>query len=224
MEDPQKKAEVANTTLSRLIAGDFLESLGKELGMEVPPELPRSENKVMNSVMQKEILDSNKGHDNILQDENKFSFTTNQEVPHGKPYHVKITEEGDSHNPVGIDSRARKIRETGSSERNAKSPSRQQERSFSSLGDERSRKRSQHHWCRRKDSESDTSDSSDRYRDRDRSRSKGRKKESSQDKSSSRKHSKHHKHRSGSSPSRSSRYGSEKKRGEAKREKRKWKD
>ncbi|KAM7471178.1 hypothetical protein LguiA_009361 [Lonicera macranthoides] len=224
VEDPQKKAEVANTTLSRLIAGDFLESLGKELGMEVPPELPRSENKVMNPVMQKETLNSNKGHDNILQDEIKFSFTTNQEVPHGKPYHVKITEEGDSHKPVGIDSRSSKIRETGSAERNAKSPTRWRERSGSSSGDERSRKRSRHDRRRRKDSESDTSDSSDRYRDRDSSRSKGRKKESSRDKSSSRKHSKHHKHRSGSSPSRSSRYGSEKERGEAKREKRKWKD
>ncbi|KAL4190978.1 hypothetical protein AMTRI_Chr07g78540 [Amborella trichopoda] len=31
-----KKTEVVNTTLNRLIAGDFLESLGKELGLEVP--------------------------------------------------------------------------------------------------------------------------------------------------------------------------------------------
>ncbi|CAI9284080.1 unnamed protein product [Lactuca saligna] len=37
-EDPTKKIEAANTTLSRLVAGDFLESLGKELGLEVPPE------------------------------------------------------------------------------------------------------------------------------------------------------------------------------------------
>jgi G patch domain-containing protein 1 len=36
----EKKAEVANTALSRLIAGDFLESLGKELGIEVPPDTP----------------------------------------------------------------------------------------------------------------------------------------------------------------------------------------
>ncbi|KAM7279485.1 hypothetical protein ACFE04_006619 [Oxalis oulophora] len=44
-EDPEKKIEVANATLNRLIAGDFLESLGKELGMELPPELPYSSNK-----------------------------------------------------------------------------------------------------------------------------------------------------------------------------------
>ncbi|KAI3820927.1 hypothetical protein L1987_08481 [Smallanthus sonchifolius] len=39
-EDPTKKIEAANTTLSRLMAGDFLESLGKELGLEVPPDQP----------------------------------------------------------------------------------------------------------------------------------------------------------------------------------------
>lgn len=40
VENQEKKAEVANTALSRLIAGDFLESLGKELGIEVPPDTP----------------------------------------------------------------------------------------------------------------------------------------------------------------------------------------
>lgn len=40
VENQEKKAEVANTALSRLIAGDFLESLGKELGVEVPPDTP----------------------------------------------------------------------------------------------------------------------------------------------------------------------------------------
>ncbi|XVE56710.1 hypothetical protein DITRI_Ditri04bG0032700 [Diplodiscus trichospermus] len=43
--DPGKKTEVATTTLNRLIAGDFLESLGKELGLEVPPDMPYSTNK-----------------------------------------------------------------------------------------------------------------------------------------------------------------------------------
>ncbi|XP_008782424.2 G patch domain-containing protein TGH homolog [Phoenix dactylifera] len=38
--DPASKNEGANTTLNRLIAGDFLESLGKELGLEVPPDRP----------------------------------------------------------------------------------------------------------------------------------------------------------------------------------------
>lgn len=34
--DAMKRAEAANTALNRLVAGDFLESLGKELGLEVP--------------------------------------------------------------------------------------------------------------------------------------------------------------------------------------------
>ncbi|KAK9080365.1 hypothetical protein SSX86_000123 [Deinandra increscens subsp. villosa] len=39
-EEPVKKVEAANTTLSRLMADDLLESLGKELGLEVPPDQP----------------------------------------------------------------------------------------------------------------------------------------------------------------------------------------
>ncbi|XP_020693637.1 G patch domain-containing protein TGH [Dendrobium catenatum] len=34
--EPEKRSDGANTTLNRIIAGDFLESLGKELGLEVP--------------------------------------------------------------------------------------------------------------------------------------------------------------------------------------------
>ncbi|XP_062232935.1 G patch domain-containing protein TGH homolog [Phragmites australis] len=36
--DPVKTSEGANMALNRLVAEDFLESLGKELGLEVPPE------------------------------------------------------------------------------------------------------------------------------------------------------------------------------------------
>lgn len=42
--DPDKKIEGANTTLNRLVAGDFLESIGKELGLEVPSERPSPAN------------------------------------------------------------------------------------------------------------------------------------------------------------------------------------
>lgn len=38
--DPVKTSEGANMALNRLVAEDFLESLGKELGLEVPPEKP----------------------------------------------------------------------------------------------------------------------------------------------------------------------------------------
>lgn len=31
-----KRADAANAALNRLVAGDFLESLGKELGLKVP--------------------------------------------------------------------------------------------------------------------------------------------------------------------------------------------
>lgn len=34
--DVTKRAEAANAALNRLVAGDFLESLGKELGLKVP--------------------------------------------------------------------------------------------------------------------------------------------------------------------------------------------
>nr|GMC69421.1 G patch domain-containing protein TGH [Ipomoea batatas] len=44
-KDPEEKVEAANTTLNRLIAGDFLESLGKELGLEVPPDVTFPETK-----------------------------------------------------------------------------------------------------------------------------------------------------------------------------------
>ncbi|CAN1856590.1 G patch domain-containing protein TGH [Linum perenne] len=54
VEDPEKKIEVANATLNRLMAGDFLESLGKELGLEVPPDLPYFHTKANQSVPEKD--------------------------------------------------------------------------------------------------------------------------------------------------------------------------
>nr|GFB02435.1 hypothetical protein [Tanacetum cinerariifolium] len=38
--DPTTKIQVANIALTRIVAGDFLESLGNELGLEVPPDVP----------------------------------------------------------------------------------------------------------------------------------------------------------------------------------------
>nr|CEG03657.1 unnamed protein product [Fusarium acuminatum CS5907] len=48
VENPDKKVQAANATLNRLIAGDFLESLGKELGLEVPADGPISSNQDRN--------------------------------------------------------------------------------------------------------------------------------------------------------------------------------
>ncbi|XP_006656099.1 G patch domain-containing protein TGH homolog [Oryza brachyantha] len=42
--DPVKTSEDANMVLNRLVAEDFLESLGKELGLDVPPEKPTPPN------------------------------------------------------------------------------------------------------------------------------------------------------------------------------------
>uniref|UniRef100_A0A0D9WQ18 G patch domain-containing protein TGH homolog n=1 Tax=Leersia perrieri TaxID=77586 RepID=A0A0D9WQ18_9ORYZ len=42
--DPVKTSEDANMVLNRLVAEDFLESLGKELGLDVPPEKPAPPN------------------------------------------------------------------------------------------------------------------------------------------------------------------------------------
>lgn len=84
--DPQKKIEAANTTLTRLVAGDFLESLGKELGLEVPPDLPYS----TNTAPQKETLIANTG--NVKPCPTSLDKC---DTPHGKAYvsdHVKSGE------------------------------------------------------------------------------------------------------------------------------------
>lgn len=43
--DSAKKTDGVNMTLNRLVAGDFLESLGKELGLEVPMDIPHAVDK-----------------------------------------------------------------------------------------------------------------------------------------------------------------------------------
>lgn len=243
VENPEKKIEAATTTLNRLIAGDFLESLGKELGLEVPPDLPQSTNMAKTPASQKEAANTNVGDSNILPVKNNpsttvFSETLNHEVPHNRKIAIESRSEknevihGKLAKSVGI------YMETGSTENNldkvdlekrvhedskAKTPSsrRKNWNSSSSSEDERSRKHSRRH--RHRSGDSDSNSSSD-HRDRYRSRSKGRKKESSREKSgSSRRHSKHHKHRSRDSPGRS-RYDSDREHREAKREKRKKRD
>ncbi|XP_059643892.1 G patch domain-containing protein TGH [Cornus florida] len=245
VEDAEKKIEAANTTLSRLMAGDFLESLGKELGLEVPPDMPlHSENKARTSTTQKESVNAYEGDTNTLPVETPSALNAvsgiliNQEVPQGKPHHQEISKGGGSHKHELVDANTHrsgsKSTETGSSvkipgkvEQNVSaenrkdkiSTGRRQHWSSSSSEDERSRKRSRRHRHRSSNSYSDTTDSSDDYRDRQHSKSKGRKKGSSREKSSSRKHSKR-KHGSKDSPSRHSRYVNEREHSEAKREKR----
>lgn len=245
VDDPKRKIEAANTTLNRLMAGDFLESLGKELGLEVPPDMPQSINKARTSAPKKESNDVNPGNISSLAVENKPSSTytavkgtsVNQEAPHDKAYDQESTQEVRSqNNELMLDSPSgSKIKVTGSSEnesskikaekmdqegRKAKTPTghRQNWSSDSSSEDERSRKRSRR---RRHRSDSSDTDISSDHQYRYHSRSKGRKKGSSREKSSSsRRYSKHHKRGSRDSPSRSSRHSSERERSESKREKR----
>lgn len=235
-EHPEKKVEAANTALSRLMAGDFLESLGKELGLEVPPDPPYSTNKAGTSVSQI-VVNENSGNDKILNVEAKPPATTNvlseSTINHGVPHEQGKAQDGRHkkieliHEP-GDSAKSGRLSEIGSSKNkndqvihqgDRKVKTRQHSPSTgSSSEDERSRRHSRRRHHRSSDSDSDTSSD---HRGRHHSRSKGRRKESSREKShSSRKHSKHHGHKSRVSPSRSH-YDSDRERSESKREKHK---
>ncbi|KAL5748960.1 hypothetical protein ACOSQ2_026257 [Xanthoceras sorbifolium] len=244
VEDPEKKVEVAHTALNHLIAGDFLESLGKELGLEVPPELPYSMNKAKTPAPQKETTNAVAGKANNLPVENKSSSTLNaisettvdRVVPQqrgtaqeGKSpkkafFPGNLQSSGDKFTDTGLaKNRPGKVgRETNKEDARAKSPSNHHRNrsSSSSSEDERSRKRSRRHRYKSSDSYSDSSsDHQDRYH----SRSRGRKKGSSQEKSSSSRRRKNHKHKRRNSPSRSH-YDTERDHAEGKKEKKKRRD
>ncbi|PON62061.1 G-patch domain containing protein [Parasponia andersonii] len=233
VEYPEKKVEAANTALNRLMAGDFLESLGKELGLELPPDPPYSTNKARPSASQK-VVNENPGNDNVLHVEAKPPLTTNvsSECPINPAvlHDKEMAQDGrqKKNEPIDGDSAKSRVAEIVSSKNNNDQVNpekihqedrkvktrRRSSSTTSSSEDERSRRLSRRHRHRSSDSDSDSS--SDH---RHRSRSRGRRKESSREKSrSSRKHSKHHGHRSRVSPIRSH-YGSEKEGLESKREK-----
>ncbi|CAN1856593.1 G patch domain-containing protein TGH [Linum perenne] len=210
VEDPEKKIEVANATLNRLMAGDFLESLGKELGLEVPPDLPYFHTKANQSVPEK---DDRSNRTNEL-DENRRGTTSIAPIDHSSPPRSKP----DDVKPFSTT-------EEGKRHRSPPSTSHRKRRESTSSDDEVDRRSSRHR--RHYDDSSDSSsESSDDDRDRHRSKSKARRKESSSSRdkkksSSSRKHSRHRHHRS--SKSSSSRRSGEHD-GEGKREKRKRRD
>ncbi|XP_044466395.1 G patch domain-containing protein TGH isoform X2 [Mangifera indica] len=241
VEDPEKKIEVANTALNHLIAGDFLESLGKELGLEVPPELPYSTSKASTRASEKEAADANAGKARILPAEKKPSTSNvsgGTTIDQGLSQQRGSAQEGESRknestpgNPLNSGGRiadtetvlheykpSKVNREKTKENAKAKSPSRHHRNWSSNSEDERSRKRYRQHQYRSSDS---YSDSSTDHRDRHHSRSRRQKKESSREKTSSRR--KHHKHRGRDSPRRS-RYSTEKEDYEEKKEKRKWRD
>ncbi|XP_075107730.1 G patch domain-containing protein TGH isoform X1 [Nicotiana tabacum] len=247
-EDPQKKVETANTTLNRLIAGDFLESLGKELGLEVPVDMPFPENKTSNPSKKDAVL-VDLGAKSINQSGNGTSSTShtvdadfldpvlavgnsNQNISRegrsGREGTIDINSQRNGRGGTGTEryrddvEKYRFEKETQAHVYAKAKGDQHHNKSSGSSEDEIDRKRRRAHRSSSPDGIA-SSHSSEDYKDRHRSRS--RKKKSSQEKSS-RSHSKHHKHRRDSrSPSRHSRHGgSEKERREAKREKRRYRD
>ncbi|CAN4088286.1 unnamed protein product [Withania somnifera] len=248
-EDSQKKVEAVNSTLNRLIAGDFLESLGKELGLEVPTDMPYPENKISNPAKKDTVLVHLRGK-SIDQSGNGISSTSHAVgvdlsdpvLAVGNDYQ-NISQEGifSREGTADIKSRKNGGKGTGTeSYRNDVNKNRVEKearthakakgdqyrnKNSSSSEDETDKKRKRRH---RSSSLDASSSSSSDYNDR---HSRSRKKRSSQEKSSSSKrHSKHRKHRrrETQSPSRhshhSSHHSSGKARREAKREKHKYKD
>ncbi|XP_060204862.1 G patch domain-containing protein TGH [Lycium barbarum] len=248
VEDPQKKVEAVNTTLNRLIAGDFLESLGKELGLEVPTDMPNPENKTSNPA-KKDTVPVDLRAKNINQSGNGTSSTFDAV---GADLSDPVLAVGDNNQNISREFRSpregttdintrknggrgtgtesyreddRKNRFETEAQINIHAKAKRDQhrnKNSSSSEDEIGRKR------RRRNRSSSpagdvSSDSAEDYKDH---RSRSRRKRSSHEKSSSKRHSKHHKHRrrDSRSPSRHSRHGSEKERREAKREKRKYKD
>ena len=219
VEDPEKKIEVANTALSHLIAGDFLESLGKELGLEVPHESPPYPTSKAKNPAQKETSNANAGGNaNILPVDNKSSSTRNAvsrtSIERWMPDQRETAQEGKSQkneftpgNPLNVSDKYKETdkykgeigcERSKEDEKSKLTSSHHKNRSSnSSSEDERSRKRSRRH----RYSSDSYSDSSSEYRDQHHSRSKGRSKGSSREKSSSRR--KHRKHRDRDSPRRS---------------------
>ncbi|KAJ6375780.1 hypothetical protein OIU77_000696 [Salix suchowensis] len=205
-EDPEKKVEVVHSTLNRLMAGDFLESLGKELGLEVPPNPPYSAN-IAGSSRQKESAIPNPGNVNILSvEENSFSIPIAHSVSRKEraANDAKTEKKGESRkeesakkgeSPGPSEDKSDKVHSGKIAREDRKKaklpPSLHRKRTSTSSEDERSRKRSRRH---RHSSSDSYSDSSNDHRDRHHSRSKGRKKRSSREKTSSKKHHKHHKH------------------------------
>ncbi|WOG96350.1 hypothetical protein DCAR_0415685 [Daucus carota subsp. sativus] len=240
VEHQPKNAEAANTTLSRLIAGDFLESLGKELGLEVPPERSQSEHnfkgKEVTNISTKDTNSSILSVDRkLFMPSSASADGSKTEVRKDNLYPLEVSHDDASREAIGNSTQGSGSQKRGiglfenvfvksrvdvSQERKESTFTGQQDQSSASSDDERGRRGSKSRRRKSRYSEGETTDSSDGYEDRHRSRSRGRKNDSSREKSSSRKHSKHHKHKSRRSPS-SSRHRSKKHHSESKREKRK---
>ncbi|KAF8005787.1 hypothetical protein BT93_K0157 [Corymbia citriodora subsp. variegata] len=232
VENPDKKVQAANATLNRLIAGDFLESLGKELGLEVPADRPISSNQDR-SPSEKEIAHARNGDISILPVHDRSSavpqrISQNIELPKDRetageglqPRENKIVSggpmgDGKDANDKLSEGRPVKIhvdylpQDHGNSKAVTKSRG---NRSPLSSEDEKIRKSSRRRHYR-SDSESDSSSD---HRDQYHSSSKEKRRESRREKRHRRK--KHCRHGNKDSPEKSSRRRSEKDRADVKRE------
>lgn len=204
-EDPQKKAEAASSTLNRLIAGDFLESLGKELGLELPPEAAFSKRKAETTTPQ-DSFNGNRGNINTPPVENKDSSTPSSvfasssvrkgRLPQSKLLYPDVAEQCVVQTePVSYEYRSGNDKADQMNQKTEKvtTLSGCHKRPSRSLSSEDERSINQSKWRRNRSISSSDSDSSLDFRERYSSKSKGRKKESSRERSrSSRKHSKKH--------------------------------
>ena len=190
-EDPQKKTEAASAALSRLVAGDFLESLGKELGLEVPPDIPPPTNKAGTSSSSKHVPEDSKATGTLPQELPPSGSSDN----HGHPAIEGIESKPLKHTVGNEDidrekspSNRKKNEDNDKLDREDGRDGKAKHERRSSSGDDRSRKRSRRHRLRHSSSDGDSSSSSE---DQYRSRSREHKRRSSRKKHRRRKHSKH---------------------------------
>lgn len=210
VEDTRNITEAASTSLNHLIAGDFLESLGKELGLEVPPDLPQLVTKDGTRHVEKKTV-------NAVNQNEDWYFPTTEKISSDLPNAIKslagpITADKDrdgrfpgdmskESGPEDISSKGRTpniLRSQHTSR--ASSSSSEDEKSIKHLRGSR-----RHRNSRSRSPDTDASDTSHDYRDRYRSSSKTKNKGSTREKSGNRKRSKDHKHRRNDSPGRSHR-------------------
>lgn len=193
-EDPEKKTEAASAALSRIVAGDFLESLGKELGLEVPPDLPPAFTKAGTSAPH-EVTQDSRGTD-IMSKDLLSSASLDGSEAHGaldRKISNQVVDKKDrpqQQSPVsGKDIMTPSSQSVNNKIKIEKPRSRKEKHEYrsSSSEDERSRKRSRKHHHRHNSSDDDSSDDS---RSRYSSRSRDDRKRSSR-KKHRRRHSKH---------------------------------
>lgn len=202
-ENSEKKGQAASAALNRLMAGDFLESLGKELGLEVPADQPVVPNITGTSNQRGDSTNANAG--------SSKTPALNEELP---SFDVRadnqLIEKSVDINGHSVPKNSRKVtnyrEDTAPSsveEEKSRKSSKRRKYSSDSSEEERRRKGSDR---RQYNSDSDSDVSSD-HRDQSHSSSKKKRRDRESSRSKrhgSRKRSEQRKHRDRDSPGRSS--------------------